>query len=145
MTEPVNPYATPSTERVPNGGPAHYAAPKRYLLISLAVLSMLAGSILPWLPSNTDLPQKVFSLHLILFLLHVLWWYDMDQRELANRPTFLFRLFLICPGPIIILPIHFLITRGVQGLKWIGIATVYLMLITLLYIAAYALSRAVLQ
>ena len=43
MTEPVNPYATPSTERVPNGGPAHYAAPKRYLLISLAVLSMLAG------------------------------------------------------------------------------------------------------
>ena len=144
MSDPANPYLAPPVDFVVQARDTPNAMFKPFLVIALVLLGIAMGCCKPWLPSDTNLPSQFVLLHVILSSLLVLWWYDLDQRELGHRPSFFSRLLmLICP--LFMLPFHFLMTRGPHYWKWIGGATLYFLVVKLLEIASSTISQWLLQ
>ena len=147
MKENSNPYAAPRFDSIPSTGPpSPQQISKRYLLLAIPAISAAKGIVDPWLPVDSNLPRRFELLFAILFVLLVYWWYDYDQRELGRRPSALSRIMmLICPGPCVMIPIHLLVTRGVNALKSIVLAAGYLVLVLLVQLSAFAVSELLLH
>jgi len=70
-----------------------------------------------WLPIDSGTRDRVPVITMVLWVTLTMWWYDVDQMALRRPRSPLYRLMLlICPGPLVMLPIHLLRTRGTRGM-----------------------------
>lgn len=146
MNEQTNPYHTSQSN--PDSlreSVSIFRRKQRHLLLWMFVLFSVSGITLGYLPVNSEISQRLLGVSAVLLLMLILWWYDYDQLALDRPRSSVYRLMLLfCPGPLVMLPIHLLVTRGARGLlstAWAGCYLIILLFIGgVAWMIGYALS-----
>ena len=103
--------------RPEQAGSGSRARPKRLVLTAMAVVFVVAGVLLGWLPDDSDEAVAIDVLAVIAFLTLVYVWCEYDRLEHGRRRWRLFGvLVMACPGPLVTVPVYLCITRGTRGL-----------------------------
>jgi len=146
MNEQTNPYHASQSNPGSLGEPVSIFRRKQlHILLWMFVLFSVSGVTLGYLPVNSEMSRRLLGVSTVLLLMLIMWWYDYDQLALDRPRSSVYRLMLLlCPGPLVMLPIHFLVTRGARGLLstvWAGCyLTILLFTGGIAWIIGYALS-----
>lgn len=135
----TNPYAAPLTaeailtEAELQGTPS-WRREKFRLLLGMVAVFAVAGFVSGFLPDEGSASRSVsLAMGLAFSLLIVRWCaYDRQERGLAPWPHFGL-LMVICPGPLIMVPIYLLATRGAPGLISTAKAAVFFVFLIVVF------------
>lgn len=118
----TNPYQSPQFSQTPESAidtpfdPSCQQGKRRQLfwMVALFAISGLASGLLPVTPRM----DAVLNLGTgIAFALLILRWYECDRWERGEAPwRFFGPLMVIFPGPIVMVPVYLISTRGLRGL-----------------------------
>ena len=94
------------------------------LLIWAAVSGFLDGAV------SVDWETAILLLDAIVFAILVIQWTYFDAAELGFRLSrYFIPLMVICPGPILVMPVYFIKSRGWRrGLAACGLALAFMLL-----------------
>lgn len=94
-----------------------YTRPKRECLIMILVVAAIDGLATPFVPSDLEVLWLV-AVPIALNVCCIKWaWIDADQYQ-VTLPRYFVPLMVICPGPLILLPIHLIRSRGWRNGLW---------------------------
>jgi hypothetical protein len=132
-----NPYQSPEVEETSPlealpSAPTSYRDAKIQTLIGMAVVYAVSGLFAGLLPEESPVQLIVDLATFVLFAVLLLKWCTLDrvERQIEAWPMFPV-LLIICPGPLIIMPLYFCSTRGWAGLIATGKAALFLVLLFL--------------
>ena len=119
-----------------NRGRLSNRAAKLACLFSLAVLAVADGAFEPFVPDHAR-AERVFSLMIsIPAFVSIFFWCLYDAKERGYHINLLFRILIVfctCVG----VPAYLLKTRGLRGFYSIGLAVLFMVVISLLSMLAY--------
>jgi hypothetical protein len=124
--------------------PLDFRRAKRKVLLAMLLVFALSGFLLPLTGAEVVLRRGVDIATAIGTTVLILQWcaYDCRQRMLRRWPYFGLMLVL-CPGPLILMPIYFFATRGWRGLISILKALVLFTLAVVAMLAGFAVSATI--
>ncbi len=136
-----NPYRSPESalDGAALGIPQFYSPvyrwEKRRLLFVMLLVYAIAGAMIGAL--SEDLTQLITAAASIATIILTLRWCEYDRRERGLEPWRYFGVMMIlCPGPVVLLPIYFLSTRGMRGFLSIGKTLVFLVVLGVVMVLA---------
>jgi hypothetical protein len=147
--ESDNPYQAPGVEvgigqREHAGDELGFRRAKRRILLAILLLFALSGFLAPLTHGDATLQKGCDLVTGIALAVLLLQWCEYDRREHAIKRWRYFGLMMIvCPGPVILMPIYFLATRGSRGLLSILKASVCFALAIVAVLAGFAVSAAI--
>ena len=129
-----NPYQSPrnawdgeSSELSGLPAPSFRREKRRLLLIMLLVYA-ITGALIGALPA--DLSGFIEFAAMVVIVILTLRWCDYDRGEQeVERWSYFGIMMILCPGPLIVMPIYLLSTRGVRGLLSIAKAFVFFVIL----------------
>jgi len=106
------------------------AAKKRRMLFGMVVLFAVNGFLTGVLGEDSALSAPLELVTAIAFAVMVVCWceYDRIQRQ-AQRWRFFIVLMVVCPGPLVMIPVYLCVTRGVRGLISTAMAAAFFLLL----------------
>lgn len=108
-----------------------------FILVVMAVSGALHGLLVE--DSGWSRVIEVASGLVVAFL--TIGWCEIDRKEhQLSRWRFFIPLMAICPGPLIMMPIYFLVTRGLGGLVAIAKASAFLVLMAVVASATFVMT-----
>jgi hypothetical protein len=105
-----------------------YARRKRNCLILLLVWAVVSGFVFGAVPVDWESP--VILLDAIVFMIIVIQWTFLDAAEHGFKLwRYFVPLLVICPGPLVMMPVYFIRSRGwISGLLACALAVAFCLL-----------------
>ncbi len=117
-----NPYQAPGVD-VTIGEGEHaddelgFRRAKRKIIVVILLLFVLNGFLAPLTHGDSTLQKGCDLVTAITLAVLLLQWCEYDRREHEiKRWRYFGAMMILCPGPLILMPIYFLATRGLRGL-----------------------------
>ncbi len=134
MADDQNPYRSPqyawvgeSTELSRPPAPS-FRREKRRLLLKMLLVYAIYGALI--VACSADLSRLFDIAASVITVILTLRWCEYDRREQeVERWSYFGIMMLLCPGPLILMPVYLLSTRGVRGLLSIAKAFVFLVIL----------------
>ena len=113
----LNPYRAPKSRPEPAADQIpDFASRKRRKLIQILFVMAIFGFLAGLLPEDSSINRVKELLSGIGISILIVGWCDIDREERhLDRWRFFVLLMVLCPGPLIIMPTYFFVTRGVGG------------------------------
>ena len=113
----LNPYRAPESPQEPAADQIpDFASRKRRKLFHLLLLMAIIGFLTGLLPEDSSINRVTDLAGAIGMAMLIVGWCEIDSEERQlDRWRFFVLLMVFCPGPLIVLPTYFFVTRGVGG------------------------------
>ena len=117
---------------------------KRKILLAILLLFAFSGFFTPLTVGDSLLERGCDLVTAIALAAILLRWCEYDRREHAIRRWRYFAVMMILfPGPLILMPIYFLATRGWRGFVSILKASLWFAMALVALLAGFAVSAAI--
>lgn len=139
--ECLNPYSAPEStqERAADQFP-DFASRKRSKLIQLLLWMAITGFVTGIFPEDSSTNRVADLATGIGIAMLILGWCVIDREEhQLDRWRFFVPLMVLCPGPILVLPVYLFVTRGVGGFAATAMAIAFSGLMLFVRFAAFDL------
>jgi hypothetical protein len=143
-----NPYQAPGADiaigpHEPADDEPGFRRAKRKIILAILLLFALSGFLVPLTAGDPVLLKGLDLVTAIALAAFLLRWCQYDRRERhIKRWPFFAAMMILCPGPLILMPIYFLATRGLRGLFSILMAAALFGLAIVATVAGIAVSAA---
>ena len=144
-----NPYQAPGADiaigpHEPADDEPGFRRAKRKIVLAILLLFALSGFLAPLTAGDPVLQKGLDLVTAIALAAFLLRWCEYDRRERQIKRWRYFAVMMIfCPGPLILMPIYFLATRGLRGLLSILMAAALFGLAIVAMLAGFAVSAAI--